>query len=587
MRKILNCRSDEESLRKALETARAYAQQGEKCEIKIGAGLCYLAAPLVLDSHDSGLIISGADSKSGGTVISGGIVLADWRKVNGCPLVEASVPAGVDPRVLISRTASPERPAFRARARYPENGTLNNIDQPNIKWISSQFGGWNRKPTDYELTHMTLSCQDAAALPPFEEENAEVTIFHQWDESTVRVKSLDRKTGIIEFHSPMEHPAGTWRNEYVFWNILEGMTQPGQWMFDRKRARVLYYPYPEEKVIPALWIPASLSLLRIEAGADHVMIRDLAFELANAPSGTPGLRAVNPPGAIDAIGVASLKLTGIRIANCAGQGIRTFQCPDVRIENCHISDCGAGGILTLESMPSVIRNNMVYNIGRCYYSSVSITAGGKSELVYVIDGCIPEHGSAVVEDNLIDGSPYCGIVCCGNEHVIQNNRISNVMQVLRDGAAIYVSRGYYCKVSGNKIFNIVLPEGCYAHALYFDERSWKSIAEDNLVMNCASPLYVHKSYDLICRNNRFFSNSEIRVEGNVSRKILFEKNTVVSLKRIYFAPINCFEKRDNYEFSAINELVEDVRKCDFDFQFLIENGILVFKIIEKEERILQ
>ncbi len=586
MSKILNCRPNEEALREALTEARSHARQGIKCEIRLGAGLCTLTAPLVLDAGDTGLTISGAKSNDGTdaveTVISGGIVLTDWQKVNGGPLVEAAVPAGVEPRVLIAPAPMPGRPAFLPRARYPENGTLNNIDHPDIQWMSSQFGGWNRKPTDYELTHMAISRQDAAALPPFEVENAEVTVFHQWDESTVRVKTLDRERGIMEFRSTMEHPAGAWRNEYVFWNIMAGLTQSGQWMFDRKHSRILYYPYPEETVIPAFRIPALPSLFRLEAGANHVTIRELAFELANAPSGTPGLRAVNPPGAVDASEVSSLTLDGLRITNCAGQGIRAYRCPDLRIEDCRISDCGAGGILTLESMPSLIRNNTVKNIGRCCYSAVSITAGGKSELVYVLDGRVPEHGSAVVENNRIDGSPYCGIVCCGNEHIIRDNRISQVMQVLRDGAAIYVSRGYRCRVSGNKIFDVIMPENCRAHALYFDERSWESVAEDNLVMNCASPFHAHKSYDLVCRNNRFFSNSAMWLQGPMSEKILFEHNTVVSLKKISFVgPLNCFVDRNNYEFSATDELVTEV--YNNDFRFFIDNGILVFRKIDKSE----
>ena len=80
-----------------------------------------------------------------------------------------------------------------------------------------------------------ITCLDDPLLGPWLDlKNAEITVYHMWDESVVGVKSLDPATQVIRFANPAGHPPGAFGvHNYVVWNVREGMTAPGQWYLDR------------------------------------------------------------------------------------------------------------------------------------------------------------------------------------------------------------------------------------------------------------------------------------------------------------------------------------------------------------------
>jgi hypothetical protein len=88
--------------------------------------------------------------------------------------------------------------------------------------------------------------------PWFDARNAEVTVYHKWDESMVGVKAIDPKTHTLTLASPCGHPPGAFGvQDYVVWNLREGMSQPGQWYLDRTANKVVYRPLPGDRSIAA------------------------------------------------------------------------------------------------------------------------------------------------------------------------------------------------------------------------------------------------------------------------------------------------------------------------------------------------
>ncbi len=535
---IFHAECNEEKIREVLAQMRQ-TPAGPHV-LKIGPGSAFVEKPIILEKEDRGLVIEGENTR-----LSGGTGLSNWKPYRE-KFVCAELPPGAAPSMLLVNGQP------RSRARYPEEGRLKILDFCGACWKNSCNGGWPRPLNEYELTHLTVNPAD---IPPgFEPQNAIVTHFHTWDESTVRVKDYDAGNGILTLRSRMEHPAGAFRrNEYIILNTIEGMTCPGQWMHDRVNNLLIYFPLPEEGDGFEAEIPVSPSIFELKKGADYITFRNLTLCLGNGTENTPGLRAVNLPGLIQAEQAEGMIVDSVLFQDSAGSAVRLYRSPGFRVENCVVERMGAGGVAAIESLEAQIRNNRFTKTGMLYASAVPVLAGGYSELVYVQQGRRPEHGTTVIENNRIEHSPYCGIVCGGNGHIITGNRISSTMEVLHDGAAVYISRGHGIRISGNIITgrNSITDEKAYA--IYLDERSFECIVEDNDVLGCSRPFHTHRAYRNTVRHNRFFNSGSLRLR--LYPDFTVQDNTIVAGGEIEFNGLveNVFER--NKIFSAENKII--------------------------------
>lgn len=505
-------------LNRALATCRVSKET--KNTIELAPGDYLLSEPIMLDERDSGLTLAG----SGSTTLYGGCRVSGWRRDGDRFRVD--VPTGAEPRLLIVDGA------FRDRSRFPAEGMLENKNTPeDLRWMSSTGGGWNRPLTHDELTRMTVNPDD---LPPgMDLTNAEITVYHKWDESTVRVKSYDAANGLVEFLTETAHPAGAFQNHgYTVWNTKEGLTRPGQWYFDRSLGQVVYLPLDgEDPDTLDAWIPLTEHVILCENCRD-IEIRDLRIRLCHAPAEVVGLRAINAPGAIEARKAEGLRLASLDISHVTGNGIRLMGCKNLNVDHCQVREAGAGGIFTHECENEIITHNTVAGIGRTTFSAIGIHCGWKSMLVYVQDGYPEEKGTVLLAHNTISDVPYCGITCNGGPHRVEYNRLSNCMTVLQDGAAIYCSRADRTILRGNYVFDI---DGELGYAYYFDEQSRHSALEANIAVNVPTPILFHMSEDIsICRNV-FLSDKGCVINMARSRYTTWRHNIVACEGKLAFA----------------------------------------------------
>lgn len=182
---------------------RTLRQAGEACRrtgaahILVRPGVYIVDETVELDHRDAGPTIEGTSPDT--TVLCGGIRLTGWRRAAPDRWV-CNVPEGADFRKLVA-DGQP-----RPRSRFPESGRLRHRSAFDVRWMSSTRGGWERKPTEEELTTMLCDPKDLGSR--FKPESAEITVYHMWDEPSVGVKSYDPKTGKMVFASPLGHPAG-------------------------------------------------------------------------------------------------------------------------------------------------------------------------------------------------------------------------------------------------------------------------------------------------------------------------------------------------------------------------------------------
>ena len=365
-----------------------------------------------------------------GSRLIGGVTTTDWNSEGDFLTLDAEI----EPRIILINGE------IRQRSRYPENSWLELKDCPDIEWMNSKNGGWNRKPTEYELTHITVKKED---IPPeIDIENCDIQVMHVWDESTVSAKTYDNKQGIITLNSCMAHPAGAFNQcRYRILNTKALLKEKGTWCYDRARKKVYYYPLPNESSLNIrCTLPICKSILNFR-NCSNITVENLGIYFSNADSGKiVGLRAIEPCGALNFKNCKNVILDMLEILYSCGQGIKFLNSKDICVKNSVISQCSSGGVVTYECENEHIAYNDITNVGILDFSAIPIHAGGKSLLPFVLEGEKSEKGTTVIEYNTINDAPYCGITCSGGPHIIRGNKISGCMKCLSDGAAIYCSR---------------------------------------------------------------------------------------------------------------------------------------------------
>ncbi len=511
---------------------------GQARTVVVHGGDYFLSEPVVLAAEDSGLTIEAAPGEK--VCLYGGREVSGWEP-DGDGLYAASLP-GVkegawDFRALIVNGR------YCPRARLPETGFFEHESVFDVPWMSTTGGGWKRKPTDEELTTMKYKPEDLG--PWLDVRNAEITVYHMWDESLVGVSANDADSHVLTFSSPSGHPAGAFGvKKYVVWNVREGMTRPGQWYLDRTRGRVVYRPLSGEDMGKARVIaPAVESIFTVKGTKDKpvtgITIRGLTLSATTTPLKAGGFGAGAFEGAVTATAARDCTFADLEIVNAGGQGIAVSG-SNLRVERCHTHHVGACGI-RFHGDGIAIADNEVHDVGLTYPSAIALTGGGRN--------CKVIH-------NHVYRTPYSAVTCGGQDNRIEGNRIHHAMQELHDGAGIYCFGGKGLVLAGNYIYDITDTGGYGASAYYLDEQSEGCIVEKNLAVNIVRPSHNHMAKNNAIRNNVFLSDGDMQLTFPRSSGYAFEKNVLVAKGRITF---------DNYEgiaFAAGNVLYSDQGKVE-------------------------
>jgi hypothetical protein len=536
----------------AVRAARAIPA-GEARRVWVHDGI-YENVSITLNPDDSGLTIEAVPGAN--PILYGGQQLTGW-KPDGDRFWSAELPAF--PKHPARPTADgPDAEwqirmlevdgAMRPRARYPAEGTFTHETSFDVRWMSSTGGGWQRRPTVEELT--TLRYQTGDLGDWLDIKNAEVTVYHMWDESCVGIASHDPERQTLTLAPPTGHPPGAFGvKRYVLWNLREGMLQPGQWYHDRARNRVVYWPLPEEDMNRIRVVaPTRTSILRLigEPGRllTDVTVRGLTLAVTTVPLRAGGFAANAFDGAITFAHTSGCRFLGLTVTRVAGHGIAGRQgVLDTRVAGCVVSECGAGGIY-VGGVRAVIHNNHVHGIGRQYPSAIGIYRGGRD---------------SVVSHNEVHDCSYSAINYGGTGNVIENNLLYDCMKVLHDGAAIYMFAATNCVLRGNFARDITDRGGYGASAYYLDERSVGCVVERNLSIRVGWPVHNHMATNNIIRNNVFIVEGDAKMTFPRSTGYTLEGNVVSATGKIRIENIDAVDSWSNNLFHSGANLIERVR----------------------------
>ena len=517
----------------AARRAARKQEAGGPQKIVMQAGWYFFDQTLALDNGDSGLTIESAPGAN--VCLCGGRKVTGWKR-DGRTFYSAELP-GVkngqwDFRALVVNGR------FCPRARLPEQGFFTHLSKFDVPWMSTTGGGWKRKPTHAELTTLKYRAEDIG--PWLDVNNAEVNIYHMWDESLVGLTGIDPESRILTFAKPSGHPPGAFGvNKYVVWNVREGMTQPGQWYLDRSAGKLVYWPLPGEDMDGAEVIaPVLESIIRIqgtrERPATDITIRGLTLTGTTTPLDTGGFGAGKFDGAVSITFAEKCRLIGLEILNVGGQGIKASG-DRLHIEDCRVHHTGACGI-RCSGTETVVTDNHIHDVGLTYPSAIALQGGGKD--------CLIGH-------NEIHDCTYTAINCGGERNRIEHNLIYRAMLELHDGGGIYCFAGKDLILRGNFIRDILDTGGYGASAYYLDERSEGCLVEDNLSVGVVRPSHNHMAHTNTIRNNVFVNDKDVRITFPRSSDYVFEKNIIHARGKIVFEnPDAVTTLRQNVLFSA-------------------------------------
>jgi hypothetical protein len=452
-------------------------------------------------------------------LLIGGRRLTGWTK-DGEKFWSVSIPEAVNRKwdfrlLVVNGHTCP-------RARYPEKGFLQHETIFDVPWMSTTGGGWKRKPTQDELTHLKYKAGELGDW--LDINNAELTVYHMWDESTVGLKSIDTATRTLTFSNPAGNPPGAFGvQKYVVWNIKEGMTQPGEWYLDRTQGKLVYWPLPKEDMTKAdVWAPTLETIIDIygekSRPAKNITLEGLSLTVTNTPLKSGGFGAGEFAGAVSVYGADHCVLKNLDIYNVAGQGINSWESDNLHILDCDLHDTGANGIKATGAN-IVCQNCLVHDPGILYPSAAGIWASGLKALVSHCE---------------VYDTPYSAIIGGGDYTCYEYNLIYRAMKELHDGGGIYAGFSKGMTLRGNVVRDIVDTGGYGASAYYLDEQSQDCLVEGNLSVNVAHPTQNHMAKNNIIRNNVFIVNGDCVTTFARCQNYTLEKNIYYATGNIIF-----------------------------------------------------
>jgi len=506
------------TIMKARDAARSV--KTEKPRKIILRGGAYYEVEVVLEPVDSGLTIEAAPGET--PVLYGGRMVTNWEKDGD---FYAAKLEGVKDRTWDFRLIL-VNDEMRPRARLPKTGAFEHLSRFNVPLLRDI--GWERKFTDEELTTLKYKIGDLG--PWLDVRNAELTIFHSWDESLVGLKSLDDKKQTVTFSVPAGYPTGSFyvlevsgghkyiqekAKTYIVWNIREGMNEPGQWYLDRTEEKLVYWPMPGEDISKINVItPTKETVIRIENETKDITLKGLTVSCTKTPLITGGFGASRFNGAISGKGINNCRFINLTVKNVSGFGINTYG-NNILIEGCETKNTGAGGIKFDGENVKITRNH-IHDVGVIYYSATGINGGGKKN---------------EISHNEVHGTPYSGICGVGDMSIVEGNFIYDVMKILNDGANIYIGGSNYTIIRGNiahggRAEDRIGREAVSAY--YLDESCMNCIVEKNLSLNSVWPILFHADQRCIIRNNIFIDKGSQFLIFTLTTGTIFEKNILIA-----------------------------------------------------------
>ena len=441
-----------------------------------------------------------------------------------------------------------------ARSQYPKNDVFTIADPASDEGIPSE---WN---VEFFTHGLAFYAHKEDVLDFANISDVEVKVMHYWCDEHLPLHSVDVETGRIE---TSKTTAMTLRvdDNYIFENVKEALTLPGEWYLDRSEQKLYYIPEEGDTVDnTVLYAGVTEQFLTFE-NAENIAFQGIDFINSDFdPVDGAFFRDVfdethplfeniryggeHPQAAYEvpaAINISASK--GIDFTDCLFENISyTAVKFNNASENCNITSSKfneiGGNAVFIDGefvVPATTKNINVTDCHIGFYGRIFNNAIGIL-LTHAID-CDLSH-------NEIHDGWYTGISVGWNWGYadnptngikINNNLIYNIGNGwLSDMGGIY-TLGIQpdTVISGNVIHNVGCYEGSTGYGgwgIYLDEGSSEILVEKNLVYDCSSNCF-HQHYgkDNMIRNNifAFGGDGQFLITRHEEHNSLFLYNNII------------------------------------------------------------
>jgi hypothetical protein len=284
---------------------------------------------------------------------------------------------------------------------------------------------------------------------------AEAVWFHgywkyMWADLHVPAASIDTGSKTVTFSDVPGYGIESGQPYYAE-NLLEEITQPGEWYLNRDTG-ILYFWPPGDLAAGEVYASVmEQELLRLN-GTSQVIFQDITFEMTR----------VN---LVEIDGGSDNTLLRCVLRNAGGNGAAVSGANN-GLERCEIRQTGDRGVslsggsrASLEEAHNFVSNCHIHHFGRwswTYKPAVGLSGAGHDVL-----------------HNRMHSAPHSAILYSGNEHNIEFNDIHDVCQFSADAGAVYSGRDWGYR--GNQIrYNFIHHidtwfEGYGVHGVYLDD----------------------------------------------------------------------------------------------------------------------
>jgi hypothetical protein len=493
------------------------------------------------------------------------------------------------------------------RARLPKEGFFWMEDVPDVDLqTASLFEGSSRfvaRKGDFgEFRNLT---------------DVEVIVTHFWADERMPVVSFDPRTRLVTSSrqsifvlKDSFHPKGA---KYHLENVLEGLSEPGEWCYDRAAQKVYYVPRPEDGLGAAVITAGGLyqhirvigdpdagryvegvrfdgltfehsdyrhtsqwatwydpyddpKICKARDSSDHFLEQmETTRDYASVPQG-----AYHLPGTVHLFGARFCAVENCRIERVGYYGVGLGEgCSGVRIVGNTITDMGAGGVIV---DGSGLQGDERRRTGRNRITDNVVTGGGHE--VRSACGIIVVNGHRnVIAHNDIHDMTYSGVSCgwrwdcdenAARENRIEKNHIHHLGERggMSDMGCIYTLGVQPGTVIRGNLCHDVKESAYGGWGIYLDESSSCMIVEQNVIYGASSNcIHEHWGRQNILRNNilAFAGGAQVVLAredrfawGEYPRKRChFERNIVIGDGRPMFDDHQGYLDRNDL-FSAHN-----------------------------------
>lgn len=261
---------------------------------------------------------------------------------------------------------------------------------------------------------------------------------YAWATDQLRIGQIDKEKKEISFSDshPYEISGKQEWNQYYVFNLLEEIDEPGEYFVDKIAGKLYFYPYSTLNSGDTILVSVVSDPLVCLNEASNICFKDICFEA------TRGMGFSIENGNNNLIENCTLRNMGM-VAARIGNGFDPYTSSDSYFDskggknngfiNCTIENAGCGGIClgggnrkTLEPSGNFVSGCEFSNCGRITYAykcPVNIYGVGNR-----------------IADCRFNECQATAIYLHGNNHVIENNVISQSCKFMDDQGAFYMGR---------------------------------------------------------------------------------------------------------------------------------------------------